>query len=208
MKTLCNTLLTQLIYVAIFSLSYNQIIAKNEYSQIEKKYFGESEYETYIVQIANKVYLKWKTNALKKTVIIVDFSKPMEQNRLFVVDIKTGKIVLKSKVCHGVGSGNTSIPSKFSNNEGSKMSSKGVMVTAETYFGYFGYSMCIDGLQKNKNSNARKRLIVFHDSAKLSTKWSWGCFSTPSEVNNKLIKLTNKGSLIFAFAEQKDIADI
>ncbi len=195
-------------YVGIFLLSYNQIIAKNEYSQIEKKYSGESEYETYILQIANKVYLKWKTSALKKTVIVVDFSKPMEQNRLFVVDIKKGKIILKSKVCHGVGSGNTSIPSKFSNYEGSKMSSKGVMITAETYFGYFGYSMCIDGLQKHKNSDVRKRLIVFHDSAKLSTKWSWGCFSTPHEINNKLINLTKKGSLIFAFSEQKDIAEI
>ena len=168
----------------------------------------KNEYENKIVNIANKVYLKYLNKASKKTIIIVDFSKPMEQNRLFVVDVDSSKIILSSMVCHGIGSGNISIPTKFSDKEGSKMSSKGVMLTAETYYGVFGYSMKVDGLQKNINLNARSRSIVFHDSSMLSKAWSWGCFSTPKNVNKKLIDLTKNGSLIFVFSEQKDIAGI
>ena len=160
-----------------------------------------------IVNIAKEVYKKWSKYSDKKLVIIVDFSRPMEQDRLFIVDIDKSEIILSSKVCHGIGSGETSVPTKFSNIEESKMSSKGVMITKETYLGYFGYSMKIEGLQST-NSNVRKRSIIFHSSLKLSTPWSWGCFSTPEENNKKIINMTKNGTLIFSFSNKNDIKNI
>ena len=132
----------------------------------------------------------------------------MESNRLYVVNIESEKIILNSKVCHGIGSGATSKPSVFSNTVDSKMSSLGIMITAETFISKkWGYSMRVDGLQKNKNSNVRKRAIIFHNCSKLSTPWSWGCFSTPPEMNEQLINLTKNGSLIFAFSNQNNRND-
>ena len=75
-----------------------------------------------IINTAKKVYQKWSAHYKKKTVIIVDFSKPMEQDRLFIVDISTSKIILRTKVCHGIGSGESSVPYVFSNKPESKMS--------------------------------------------------------------------------------------
>jgi hypothetical protein len=86
-----------------------------------------------IIDLANSVQKKWGSK--KSTVIIVDFSKPMEVERLYVIDLDSQKIVKSSKVCHGIGSGQTSIPTKFSNTPNSKMSSKGVMRTGESYNG-------------------------------------------------------------------------
>lgn len=209
MKIAINLYLISIICIGIyFTASNNDTAGKIQKVNIIKNDSHKNEYEKYIVNIANKVYSKWKSYARKKTVIIVDFSKPMEQNRLFIINIDSAKIIISSKVSHGIGSGETSIPNKFSNNKGSKMSSKGVMLTAETYYGYWGYSMRVDGLQNNINSNARIRQIVFHDNTKLSTAWSWGCFSVPKNVYKNLIDLTKEGSLIFVFSVQKDVDEI
>lgn len=157
-----------------------------------------------IIKIAQNIYSEWSSHAQKKTVIIIDFSKPMESDRLYVVDLSTNQIVLKTKVCHGVGSGKQSIPSSFSNTPNSLQSSKGVMVTAETYNGQFGYSLKLDGLQKC-NSNVRSRSIIIHNSSVQRTPWSWGCFSIPQEYYKKVIDLTKGGSLLFVFSNPDDL---
>ena len=73
------------------------------------------------------------------------------------------------------------------------------MITAESYYGSFGYSMRVDGLEPG-NNNIRKRAIVFHSSEVQSTAWSWGCFSMPGKDCKEVIDLTKKGSLIYAFS--------
>ena len=62
---------------------------------------------------------------------------------------------------------------------GSKMTSLGTYVTAETYYGKHGLSLRLDGLDK-ENSRARERAIVIHgadyvtpDRTKMGR--SWGC---------------------------------
>jgi hypothetical protein len=158
-------------------------------------------YDQKIIDKAIQIHTKWKSS--KNTVIIVDFSKPMEENRLFVVDVIKKQILIQTKTCHGVGSGKTSKPTKFSNVEGSLASSLGVMKTGNTYYGSYGYSMLIDGLEST-NSNARSRKIIFHSSKKQETPWSWGCFSMPEKDYKKVIDLTKGGSLIYA-SDGKDI---
>lgn len=156
----------------------------------------QKNYSESIINKAIKIHSEWES--AKTIVIIVDFSKPMEEDRLFVVDVIKKEILISTKTCHGVGSGKTSIPTKFSNTEKSLMSSLGVMKTGKTYYGEYGYSMFIDGLQPC-NSKVRSREIIFHSSKLLKTKWSRGCFSMPEKDYRKVIDLTKGGSLIYAF---------
>ena len=158
-----------------------------------------------LIMAAEGVYRKWGSNSPNHKVVIVDFTKPLEKERLFVIDIKSHQIIKSSRVCHGVGSGRTSIPEKFSNNEGSKMSSKGVFRTAETYYGSWGYSMRVDGLEPGVNSNARRRLIIFHNADKQSAFWSWGCFSMPGKDYKEVIDLIKGGNLVFAFSTKEEL---
>jgi|694.fasta_scaffold113446_4 hypothetical protein len=171
-------------------------------AQVSKVDSTARSYTNNIIDLANSVQKKWGSK--KSTVIIVDFSKPMEVERLYVVDLDSQKIVKSSKVCHGIGSGQTSVPSKFSNTPNSKTSSKGVMRTAESYQGNWGYAMRVDGLQ-DINSNVRSRAIVFHNAEVQHTPYSWGCFSMPKEDYKKVIDLTKDGSLIFVFSNNNDI---
>src|SRR5205085_584316 len=74
-------------------------------------------------------------------VSVIDFSKHSGKKRLFIVDMRSGA-VRAHVVAHGSGSdpGHTGIPTKFSNTNGSNMSSLGYYLTAETYSGKHGRS--------------------------------------------------------------------
>ena len=164
-------------------------------------------YDDSIVKCSKSLYRKYSSKVSKKLVIVIDFSIPMETERLYIVDLDQNKIILRSKVCHGSGSGRTPIPTLFSNIPESKMSSLGVMKTAESYYGSFGYSMRVDGLQ-SQNSKVRERAIIFHSSKKQRTSWSWGCFSVPDDCIREIIDLTKGGSLIFVFNQKSQLYEI
>ena len=129
-------------------------------------------------------------------VIIIDYRRSILQKRLFVLDMKSGKNIIESRVAHAIKSG-LMYPTKYSNQIGSNTSSKGVFMTQKTTISpKFGYAMLIEGLDKGINNNALKREIIFHSDKNMSTKWSFGCFATPEEINKKLIDLTKNGCLV------------
>jgi len=178
----------------------------NKDLRVNHKVNKPQEYNDSIVSLAKSGYTKYKENLSTRKVIIVDFNKPMEEDRLFIVDLDSNKIIKSTKVCHGMGSdgsGRTSIPTAFSNVNDSKKSSLGFMKTAETYKGSFGYSMRVDGLEK-RNNRVRDRSIVFHNSEVQRTPWSWGCFSIPKEDYKEVIDLTKNGSLIYSFSNANE----
>lgn len=133
----------------------------------------------------------------KNYVVFIDYSKPISEKRLCVIDMNTSETILTAKVAHGINSGKE-YATEFSNTDKSLKSSLGVYVTQETYYGHFGYSLRINGLDKT-NSNARQRHIIFHSNTKMSTKWSWGCFSTDEKTNTKLINLIKNGCLVYVY---------
>jgi hypothetical protein len=133
----------------------------------------------------------------KNYVVFIDYSKPISEKRLYVIDMKTSETILTTKVAHGINSGKE-YATEFSNTDKSLKSSLGVYVTQETYYGHFGYSLRINGLDKT-NSNARQRNIIFHSNAKMTKKWSWGCFSTDEKTNKKLINIIKNGCLVYAY---------
>lgn len=139
-------------------------------------------------------------NIIKKDyVVIIDYSKPMSENRLFLLDMKKEKVILETHVSHAIFSGNM-FATDFSNEINSRKSSLGAYITAETKYGHWGYSLVVDGLDKGINHNARKRNILFHSTKLMSNQKfprTYGCFATSDEINKKLIDLIKGGCLVY-----------
>ena len=146
------------------------------------------------IQVAKTAQAKYQpTN--KNYVVVIDYTKPIDQERLFLVDMNKEQIVLRSRVAHGVKSGGN-IATDFSNEMNTKKTSLGAYITKDTYYGSFGYSLKVKGLDST-NSNAERRYIIFHSDKTMKTKWSWGCFATPDTINRKLIDLIKGGCLVY-----------
>ena len=128
---------------------------------------------------------------------MVDYSKSINEERLYVVNTKTSKIEMSSIVSHGVYSGKE-YATDFSNVKDSYKSSLGAYLTENTYYGHYGYSLVLKGLDKT-NSNAKKRKIIFHSTKIMQTKWSWGCFSLPEKNTRKIIDMIKGGCLVYAY---------
>jgi hypothetical protein len=98
------------------------------------------------------------------TVGIVDFSKMSREPRFFLLDTNSGH-VSEHFVSHGRGSdpSHTGWLQQFSNRHGSNASSDGAYLTGEFYYGKYGRSMRVRGLDYS-NSNAEARAIVVHSA--------------------------------------------
>lgn len=126
----------------------------------------------------------------------IDYSKPIDQERLYLVNLKDSCIEFVTKVSHARSSGEY-FARDFSNDIGSKKSSLGLYVTQELYTGKHGLSLRIQGLTPGENTNARQRNIVFHSTRGAKTIWSWGCFSTSPKINDYMLPLIDKGRLVW-----------
>ncbi len=134
----------------------------------------------------------------RRYVTVIDYSRPILKDRLYVVDMQSKEIVMQSPVSHAMNSG-LYYAREFSNGVGTEKSCVGAFQTQESYSGRFGYAMRVKGLQKGVNDNARRRAIVFHTYS-FWPVYSEGCFVTPEDVNRKLIDMVKGGSLVYVIA--------
>ena len=148
----------------------------------------------------------------KEILTIIDYSKPSDRKRFFVLDLKNKQLVYTSYVAHGRNSGNKYATS-FSNANGSYKSSLGFYKTENTYQGKNGYSLVLEGLEKGINDKARERSIVIHgadyahpsvirNTGRLGR--SLGCPALPREVAPEIIDYIKGGSLLFIYAGDQD----
>ena len=129
---------------------------------------------------------------LPRYVTLIDYRRSILAQRLAVVDTRgAGTVVLRSRVSHAWNSG-VLYASRFSDENGSECSCRGVFLTQETYGGRFGPSLRVRGLNPGVNGHARERAIVFHPGL----TYSAGCFMTAPAVNSRLISLIKNGSLV------------
>lgn len=138
-------------------------------------------------------------------VAIIDFSKPSSERRLYVMNLKDGAIS-KHFVAHGKGSG-VRVAAKFSNIDGSKMSSLGMYIGGNTYFGGHGESLNLYGLEAS-NSKAAERDIVVHAANYVSEDYvkaqgrlgrSWGCPAVAPGIIRRMLTNFKEGGLIYAY---------
>lgn len=147
--------------------------------------------------------------------VIIDFSAPSTQRRLFFVNLKTGE-VSAYYVAHGKGSvasakdrSKWSSAQYFSNTDNSQASSLGFFVTGESYQGKHGLSLRLHGIEAS-NSMAFDRAIVMHGAeyvgedvlAANNYKFmglSWGCPAMGQGAANRIIPLLANGALVYAY---------
>lgn len=140
-------------------------------------------------------------------ITIVDFSQPSTSKRLYVLDLDTKHILFQSLVSHGRNTGGLWAKS-FSNQPESYKSSPGFYVTGETYNGGNGYSLKLDGLEKNINDNARDRAIVMHGAPYANESTinalgflgrSQGCPALPQSLHKPVINTIKNGTCLFIY---------
>lgn len=146
----------------------------------------------------------------KDTLTIVDFSQGSLQERMYIIDLKTNKIIHKTVVAHGMNSGRH-IPKYFSNEEGSKKSSLGFYTIDNTYKGKFDLAVKLNGLEYS-NSHAHKRGVVIHAAKYANVEWarkngalgrSFGCPAIPEKDFEKVVDMIKGGSTLFIYAPNR-----
>ena len=156
---------------------------------------------------AMKCAQKYGVGASASRLAIIDYTIPSRQPRLWVVDLKSQKLLFKEYVAHGQGSGGD-IPTAFSDRDGSHQSSLGLYLTDATYEGGNGYSLKLQGLSKGFNESAMDRLIVMHGAPYVNPAAagrmgrlgrSWGCPAVRTEVAKPMIDTLKQGQFIYAY---------
>ena len=143
---------------------------------------------------------------------IIDFSRPSTDRRYYLIDLANKTLLYHTYTSHGVNSGEN-MATSFSNKNGSRQSSLGVYLTAETYEGKHGTSLKLDGLERGFNNKARKRYIVIHSADYVSDKFiqengrlgrSWGCPALPLDVTGDIIQRIKEGSVLFIYGKDDE----
>lgn len=142
---------------------------------------------------------------------ICDFSQSSCKKRFYIIDLRSGELVLNTFVAHGRNSGGE-YARKFSNRPESHQSSLGFYVTRQTYYGEHGLSLNIDGLEKGINDKAEKRRIVIHGSDYIGPDFlrynkfngrSYGCPAVPLSERDEVINTIKDGSCLFIYHPTK-----
>jgi hypothetical protein len=145
-------------------------------------------------------------------ITIADFSQPSTQKRLYVVDLDSKKVLFNTLVAHGKNTGKLWATS-FSNSASSLKSSPGFYVTENTYDGDNGFSLRLNGLEKNINDNAHSRAVVMHGAPYVNEAFanskgflgrSWGCPAIPTAQTKAIINTIKDGSCLFIYTTENN----
>lgn len=143
-------------------------------------------------------------------ITLIDFTKSRKVERLWVVSLTSGMIIIKTHVSHGANSGNW-FPTLFQDVKGSHKSNLGSYVTLQTYQSKAGspkknrkrrLALIIKGLD-GSNKLTKSRYIIFHGAhymnpSKKKYGRSHGCFATDQDTNNRIINLIKNGSFVYS----------
>jgi len=138
---------------------------------------------------------------------VIDYSLPSTQPRLWVFNLEKRRLLFHELVAHGQRSGEN-LATHFSNRCGSRQTSLGLFVTADTYNGQNGYSLRLEGLEAGINDRAHDRAIVIHGAPYVSASTvaelgrlgrSLGCPAVSKTVARALIDTIKDGTAVFAY---------
>lgn len=180
---------------------------KSVYSTIDANNLTLPKFDSFLAAFQGYEILKLQGKITNEILTIVDFSLSSTVERMWVIDMKTQKVILKSLVAHGRNSG-TEFATKFSNANESFQSSLGFYVTGEEYQGKHGTSLRLDGMEPGINDNARSRAVVIHGADYVSQKLanaqgyigrSLGCPAVPYKIHKELIETIKDKSCVFIY---------
>lgn len=138
---------------------------------------------------------------------VIDYSKPSNEKRLWVFDLKNKQLLFHTYVSHGLKSGylNTQY---FSNKFNSKASSIGIYTTEKSYYGRDGLSLRLSGHEHGFNDNALNRAVVMHGGWYAEEAFikkygrpgrSWGCPTIPLTLTHPIISTIKDNSLFVIY---------
>ena len=138
---------------------------------------------------------------------IADFSRASRDPRFYIVDLRSG-FTTEHLCAHGRGSdpAHSGWLAYFSNEPGSEATSSGAYLTGDAYFGKYGHSMRLTGLDYS-NNNAEMRAIVVHSAWYAEPKVveeygklgrSEGCFALPGISHAEAMTRLGSGRLLYA----------
>ena len=210
-----------LIFSFLFSLSlFADINFSTDFNSNIKKKFSDIEIKVMYRELSlnDKVSFSCFNNAMQglekieelnnandNLLVIVDYTKPSTEERLFVVDLEKKQILISSLVAHGRGTGDL-YATEFSNKNNSYSTSSGFYLTGDIYNGKHGESLVLYGLEKGKNDNAKKRTIVIHSAYYANKNFaekygrlgrSKGCLALPTDLNSKIIHLISDRVVLY-----------
>jgi hypothetical protein len=142
-----------------------------------------------------------------RTLTVIDYSKPSLEERFWVFDLASRRLLFQELVAHGKNSGEM-FATRFSNTEASLQTSLGLFVTRDVYYGKHGESLRLEGLEPGVNDRALARAIVIHGADYVSPTAvtalgflgrSWGCPALAPQVAPQVIERIQGGSAVFAF---------
>ena len=151
-------------------------------------------------------------SAAKPVLSVIDFTKSSKDKRLWIIDLKSKKVLYNTLVAHGRNTGGE-FARKFSNIPNSFMSSAGFYVTRNTYQGKHGLSLRIDGVDTGFNCNARARAVVIHGAKYVSEAFikqygrlgrSLGCPALPVELTKDIIHAIKESTALYIHASLPD----
>lgn len=193
-------------------------IKKEKYSYVsENKYLFDNIHLEGILRFeafeaAMNGYNQLKSNLKNSNILtVIDFTLPSTEKRMYVIDLEKKELLFHTIVSHGRNTGEL-YATKFSNRHNSHQSSLGFYETEGTYQGSNGYSLRINGLEKNINDQAKARAVVIHGADYCSQSVinktgrlgrSYGCPALPRELNAPIINTIKNGSLLFIYSEDK-----
>lgn len=186
------------------------------YHALDSNKFDLPEFECFNEALKGFYLLKEKGIIQKDILTLIDFSKSANEKRLWVIDLKTNKILYHSLVSHGRNTGEE-FATSFSNVNSSNKSSLGFYATAEVYRGKHGMSMRLDGLERGVNNNARARAIVMHGASYVSNSFiehnkrlgrSLGCPAIPEELKQEIIETIKDKSCLYIYHPSRSTKEL
>lgn len=143
-----------------------------------------------------------------RMVAIADMSQPSTAKRLYVFDLETRTLVLRTFVAHGTNSGEL-MAERFSNRDGSHQTSLGLYRVGERIVSpKHGPALLLDGLDRGLNDGALRREVIIHGAPYVSPEFiaqhgrlgrSWGCPAVPIEDMTRVIDLLGNGGLLYVY---------
>ena len=165
-------------------------------------------YDARLVAIAKRELERAGTAVWRGDIVgIADFARASTLPRFHFVNLESGKI-RSFRVSHGRGSdpAHSGFLQQFSGVPGSEATSRGAYLTAEWYYGKYGTSIRLLGLDAD-NKTALERAIVMHPANYASAAHvarfgklgrSEGCFAMGPEDFNEALWTLSGGRLLFA----------
>ncbi len=142
-------------------------------------------------------------------IAVADMTRPSNEKRLFIIDLDSRKLLLRTWVAHGKNSGELYCTS-VSNTSGSLQTSKGLYRVGERIISpKHGDALLLHGLDAGVNSAAQQREIIIHAADYVGAEFiakhgrlgrSFGCPAVAPEVMPKVIDLL-EGQLLYVFAK-------